>query len=177
MRKYWLIALMLCLPSVLMAKTLAVEIPASMAVIQGTANANVRSGDSEHARIIRSIKPGSRFEVLAQSAQFTRIKIEDGSEGWVLNRLIKIETAASEIAVSEALPAVVLAPVKTLPPVPTVTTVATEQPLKTSTMYQTLLPYWKVLAVAAAVLFLLGLALGFGWREYDYRKKLNGLRI
>ncbi len=167
---------------------------AAGAVVQGAVNANVRSGSSEHARIIRSLPPGTVLEVLQTGDSFTQIKAPDGTTGWVLNRLLKLDATAPASAASAPVAASV-APPTTVTELQTVQqqlklaqqeirrlqVQASQTPAKpASTLVMDPLPVqlnpivWLVLVLGA---FVLGVLLGILWLEHRYRKKLHGLRI
>lgn len=49
---------------------------------------NLRSGQSEQHRIVRTLPSGTKLEVLEVTPAYTRVRILDGTEGWVLNQYI-----------------------------------------------------------------------------------------
>lgn len=167
---------------------------AATAVVQGAVNANVRSGSSEHARIIRSLPPGTMLEVLQTGDSFTQVKAPDGTTGWVLNRLLKLDAGmtaspASAPVVANASPPVAVTELHKLqqelqaaqqeirrlqaqaapvPVKPVPTPVMDQLPVQLNPIV------WLVLVLGA---FVLGVLLGILWLEHRYRKKLHGLRI
>jgi len=49
---------------------------------------NLRSGQSEQHRIVRTLPSGTKLEILETTSDYTRVRTSDGTEGWVLNQYI-----------------------------------------------------------------------------------------
>lgn len=158
---------------------------AEFAEVQGLVNANVRSGNSEHARIVRSVAPGTHLEVLAKDTTFTQVKLPDGAEGWVLNRLLRYNVAGDTPPASapQAAETTVEAPASGLP-VPRAERAASAPapvavPASLQDRFARLAPFltdWRWWGATGGA-FVLGLLLGIIGLERHYRKRLHGLRI
>ncbi len=158
---------------------------AEFAEVQGLVNANVRSGNSEHARIVRSVAPGTHLEVLAKDTTFTQVKLPDGAEGWVLNRLLRynVKGDAPPASAPQAAEVTAEAPASGLP-VPRAERVASAPaPVAAPATWQDrlalLAPFltdWRWWGATGGA-FVLGLLLGIIGLDRHYRKRLHGLRI
>lgn len=149
------------------------------AIVQGPANANVRSGNAEYARILRSVSPGARVEILTASSTYTRVKLNDGTTGWILNRLLQAEPKSEAVASAPA-------------PVPADSTMVDQLKTELAQVRQQLTEARRlnepkpetgiqnlssVQIWAGLALFVLGGIVGSLTVIQYYRKKLNGLRI
>lgn len=68
----------------LLLALLAPAVVAETAYILESASANLRSGQGSQQKILRELSPGSAVEVLETSvAGYTRVRLGDGTEGWV----------------------------------------------------------------------------------------------
>lgn len=61
---------------------------------------NLRSGQSDEHRIIRTLPSGTRLEVLETTTDYSRVRTEDGTEGWVLNQYISSTPTAKQLLAS-----------------------------------------------------------------------------
>ncbi|WP_026182779.1 SH3 domain-containing protein [Leeia oryzae] len=149
------------------------------AIVQGPANANVRSGNAEYARILRSVSPGARVEILTTSSTYTRVKLDDGTTGWILNRLLQAEPKLEKAASAPEAVTVENPVVDQLKTELAQTRQQLSDARRLSEPRQE--PRFQNLSsaelLAGVGLFLLGGIVGsLGVIQY-YRKKLNGLRI
>ena len=58
---------------------------------------NLRSGQSDQHRIVRTLPSGSKLEVLETTTDYSRVRTEDGTEGWVLNQYISSTPTAKQL--------------------------------------------------------------------------------
>ena len=62
----------------------------------------LRSGQSNQHQILRTLPSGTRMEVLETADKYSRVRLKDGTEGWVLNQYITAKPIARHrLAVAE----------------------------------------------------------------------------
>ncbi|HHH48234.1 MAG TPA: TIGR04211 family SH3 domain-containing protein [Gammaproteobacteria bacterium] len=62
----------------------------------------LRSGQSNQHQILRTLPSGTRMEVLEKSDKYSRVRLADGTEGWVLNQyLTSTPIARQRLAAAE----------------------------------------------------------------------------
>lgn len=64
---------------------------------------NLRSGQGDEFRIIRTLPSGTKLEILETNTDYSRVRLTDGTEGWVLNQYISSTPIAKQLlAAAEA---------------------------------------------------------------------------
>ncbi|MBI3773028.1 MAG: TIGR04211 family SH3 domain-containing protein [Gammaproteobacteria bacterium] len=69
------------------------------AYVQDEITVMVRSGDTLQHQIIKTIKSGAAVEVLEnrEASGYSRVRLQDGTEGWVITRYLSPTPAAREL--------------------------------------------------------------------------------
>lgn len=57
----------------------------------------LRSGQGEEFRILKHLRTGTPVEVLAEDGPFLRVRIKDGTEGWVRKRYLTSEAPKATV--------------------------------------------------------------------------------
>jgi N-acetylmuramoyl-L-alanine amidase len=51
--------------------------------------ANIRSGPANDHSIVTSVNQGDKLLVIGESGEWLNVRLEDGKEGWISNRVVK----------------------------------------------------------------------------------------
>ncbi len=151
---------------------LAATLAWSMAVLADTATVvdgprvNMRSGNTESARVIRSLQPGTPLEVLRIEQDYVQVRTAQGEVGWLPARLLRISKSNPVSEASDA----------------RVRELEAQLAQARAALAQAPKPQPKgyaawVVALVAVGALILGVVLGMAGLEAYYRKRLNGLRI
>lgn len=141
--------------------------PADTATVVDGPRVNMRSGNTETARVIRSLQPGTQLEVLQTQQDYVQVRTAQGETGWLPARLLKITKTASPV------PDATDARLHQLEAELAQARAALMQVPKVELQGYT---GWTVALIALGAL-ILGMVLGMAGLEAYYRKRLNGLRI
>lgn len=61
---------------------------------------NLRAGQGDEYRIIRTLPSGTKLEILESTTDYSRVRLTDGTEGWVLNQYISNTPTAKQLLAS-----------------------------------------------------------------------------
>jgi len=133
-------------------------------VIDGT-RVNLRSGRADTYRIIKSLEPGTKVEILRDESGYVRVKTANGDVGWLPERMLKYEPN----------------PARSNEPDPQLAVLQTElnhvrADLAKSQRQQVGFTSWVVVGIGFGGLAL-GVLLGMGGLQAYYQRRLKGLRI
>lgn len=64
-------------------------------VVDGT-RVNLRSGKADTYRVIKSLEPGTKVEILRDENGYVRVKIASGETGWLPERMLKYDPRAAD---------------------------------------------------------------------------------
>jgi SH3 domain protein len=65
--------------------------------VQGDSVVNLRNGNSTRHKVIDTIDPGRAIEVIEKSNNWTKVRLPDGKEGWIVSRLLTDKKPADVI--------------------------------------------------------------------------------
>ena len=133
-------------------------------VIDGT-RVNLRSGRAETYRIIKSLEPGTKVEVVHEDNGYVHVKTAAGDVGWLPARMLNIEASAVTANTPDPKIAVLKADIEKL-----------SAELVQSQSRQKGLATWTVVSIGLGGL-IIGILLGMGVLQAYYQKRLKGLRI
>lgn len=132
-------------------------------VVEGT-RVNLRSGRADTYRVIKSLAPGTKVEILHDENGYVQVKTDAGDVGWLPMRMLKIEpTPPSDV------------------PDPKIAQLQAElektrAELAQSPNEQNKTSPWLLLGLVFGGL-ILGALLGMGGLQAYYQRRLKGLRI
>jgi len=132
-------------------------------VVEGT-RVNLRSGRADTYRVIKSLAPGTKVEILHDENGYVQVKTAAGDVGWLPMRMLKIEptppsdTPDPKIALLQA------------------ELEKTRAELAQSPNEQNKPSPWLLFGLVLGGL-ILGALLGMGGLQAYYQKRLKGLRI
>lgn len=138
---------------------------ADNATVVDGARVNLRSGRADTFRVIKSLAPGTRVEIIHDETGYLKVKTAAGEIGWLPARMLKIETNSAPREVPDPM-------INTLQA--QVTQLRTE--LAQARRPQMGYASW-VVASAALLGVIFGGLLGMGGLRAYYQKRLKGLRI
>lgn len=133
-------------------------------VIDGT-RVNLRSGRAETYRIIKSLEPGTKVEIVQDDNAYVHVKTAAGDLGWLPARMLKIETSAAPANAPDPKIAGLQAELAQI-----------SAQLVQSQGRQQGLASWVVASIGLGGL-MLGVLLGMGGLQAYYQRRLKGLRI
>ncbi len=132
-------------------------------VIDGT-RVNLRSGRADTYRVIKSLAPGTKVEILHDENGYVQVKTAAGDVGWLPMRMLKIEPTAPS-ATPDPKIALLQAELE-----------KTRAELAQSPNEQNKSSPWLLFGLLFGGL-ILGALLGMGGLQAYYQKRLKGLRI
>jgi uncharacterized protein YgiM (DUF1202 family) len=62
--------------------------PAQMVSVKASA-VNIRSGPGMKNKVITTVKEGDELELLGESGSWLNVKLSNGMEGWIYNKLVR----------------------------------------------------------------------------------------
>ena len=139
---------------------------ADTATVVGGTRVNLRSGRAESYRIIKSLEPGARVEIVHEDNGYVHVKTASGDIGWLPARMLHIETSVA--------PAKVAADPKIASLQAELVQLSVE--LAQSQSRQKGLATWVVVSLGLGGLAL-GVLFGIGGLQAYYQRRLKGLRI
>lgn len=126
---------------------------------------NLRSGRADTFRVIKSLAPGTRVEIIHDETGYLKVKTATGEIGWLPARMLNIETNSAPRE----------------EPNPMINTLQTQLTQLRTELAQTQRPatgYASWVVASAAVLgVIFGVLLGMGGLRAYYQRRLKGLRI
>ncbi len=75
----------------------SVSVSAQTMYVSGLQRITFRTGPGTDHKIIISVKPGDRLELLEQGELWSRCKLTDGKEGWILNRFVSGDVPVTDL--------------------------------------------------------------------------------
>ena len=138
--------------------------PDTAVVIEGT-RVNLRSGRADTYRIIKSLEPGTRVEVVREESGYMQVKTSSGETGWLPSRMLKVEESKAESETSGPTAMDLQAEITKLRT--ELVQSQKQQPRPASGML-----WWVWLAGLVT-----GVLVGMGGLRAYYLKRLKGLRI
>ena len=51
--------------------------------------ANIRSGAGDNYPVVTTVKQGDKLTVIGESGDWFNVRLENGQEGWISNRVVK----------------------------------------------------------------------------------------
>ena len=133
-------------------------------VVEGT-RVNLRSGRADTYRVIKSLAPGTKVEILHDENGYVQVKTTAGDVGWLPMRMLKIEPAPPQNNTPDPKIAILEAELE-----------KTRAELSQSPNQQNTSSPWILLSLVVGGL-ILGVLLGMGGLQAYYQKRLKGLRI
>jgi len=132
-------------------------------VVEGT-RVNLRSGRADTYRVIKSLAPGTKVEILHDENGYVQVKTAAGDVGWLPMRMLKIEPTPPSDTPD---PKIALLQVELE---------KTRAELAQSPNEQNKSSPWLLFGLVLGGL-ILGALLGMGGLQAYYQKRLKGLRI
>lgn len=132
-------------------------------VVEGT-RVNLRSGRADTYRVIKSLAPGTKVEILHDENGYVQVKTDAGDVGWLPMRMLKIEPTPPSNAPDPKIAQLQAELEKT------------RAELAQSPNEQNKTSPWLLLGLVLGGL-MLGILLGMGGLQAYYQKRLKGLRI
>ncbi len=133
-------------------------------VVEGT-RVNLRSGRADTYRVIKSLAPGTKVEILHDENGYVQVKTDAGDVGWLPMRMLKIEAPLLQNNKPDPKIAQLEAELE-----------KTRAELAQSPNEQNKTSPWLLLGLILGGL-MLGILLGMGGLQAYYQKRLKGLRI
>lgn len=133
-------------------------------IIEGT-RVNLRSGRADTYRVIKSLPPGTRVEILHDENGYVQVKTEAGDVGWLPMRMLKIVPPPPPNSIPDPKLALLQAELE-----------KARAELAQSPNEQNNPSPWLLLSLGLGGL-VLGVILGIGGLQAYYQKRLKGLRI
>jgi uncharacterized protein YgiM (DUF1202 family) len=149
---------------------LGVNAFADQAVIVNGVHANLRSGKADNYRLLATLQPGTPVDILKVEQDYARIQTEDGTIGWLPERLLERRPVPEKATETEQ--AVEAAKKEML-----LMQQQLSQAQETLERRQNRLIGYGTLGIIGLLALLAGIGIGMLLREAHYRKRLNGLRI
>jgi len=137
-------------------------------IAEGT-RVNLRSGRAETYRIIKSLEPGTKVEIVNDDNGYVHVKTAAGDVGWLPTRMLKMETNMVHASAPDPDADPKIASLQA-----ELTQVSAE--LVQSQSRQKGLPTWVVASIGLGGL-VFGILLGMGSLQAYYQRRLKGLRI
>lgn len=133
-------------------------------VIEGT-RVNLRSGKADTYRVIKSLEPGTKVEIIRDENGYVHVKTATGETGWLPERMLKYDPRVADPD----------------EPSPQLTALQaelsqTQADLAKSKRQQVGYTSWVVVSAGLGG-FILGVLLGMGGLQVYYQRRLKGLRI
>ena len=138
---------------------------ADNATVVDGARVNLRSGRADTFRVIKSLSPGTRVEIIHDETGYLKVKTATGEVGWLPARMLNIETNSAPLEVPN-------------PMINTLQTQLTQLRTELTQSRGRQMGFASWVVVSAAVLgVIFGGLLGMGGLRAYYQKRLKGLRI
>jgi uncharacterized protein YgiM (DUF1202 family) len=136
-------------------------------IAEGT-RVNLRSGRAETYRIIKSLEPGTKVEIVNDDNGYVHVKTAAGDVGWLPTRMLKIETNTAHASAAPD-------------PNPQIANLQAELAQMSAELVQSQSRQKKpsiglVVSIGLGGL-ILGILLGMGGLQAYYQRRLKGLRI
>ena len=138
---------------------------ADIAIVVDGTRVNLRSGRADTYRVIKSLAPGTRVEILHDENGYVQVKTAAGDVGWLPMRMLKIEPAPPQNNTPDPKIAILEAELE-----------KTRAELSQSPNQQNKSSPWIRTSLVLGGL-ILGVLLGMGGLQAYYQKRLKGLRI
>ncbi len=137
-------------------------------IAEGT-RVNLRSGRAETYRIIKSLDPGTKVEIVPEDNGYVHVKTAAGDVGWLPVRMLKMETNTLHASARGS------------DPDPQIANLQAELAQMSAELVQSQSRQKKpsiglVVSIGLGAL-VLGILLGMGGLQAYYQKRLKGLRI
>lgn len=141
-------------------------------IAEGT-RVNLRSGRAETYRIIKSLEPGTKVEIVNDDNGYVHVKTAAGDVGWLPTRMLKIETNTVHASAPGTNPAP--------DPEPKIESLQAELTQMSAELVQSQSRQkgpatWVVVSIGLGGL-VFGILLGMGGLQAYYQRRLKGLRI
>lgn len=133
-------------------------------IIEGT-RVNLRSGRADTYRVIKSLAPGTRVEILHDENGYVQVKTDAGDVGWLPMRMLKIEPPQLQNNKPDPKIALLQAELE-----------KARAELSQSPNDQNKSSPWVLFGLGLGGV-ILGVLLGMGGLQAYYHKRLKGLRI